>query len=325
MLMQTKRNALTVLFFLVGLSSLGHAADVVLHLSLADEIALTSEHAKDIDAFIRSNAPGSRLESIVVRTKRFGYLLKSSELALRKRIQDRIAAIQLGPNDRIKILIIDTHGNSVEDETVLASIGKISETTVDKDFDEIFSSVRKRAAPDLRIVLNSCSTLCGTDGAASKRAGSLLNYFGARDGAIYGAITSETYTEKSILPSGKVTRLFAMAGFGISQVMMVMEAVQDPTKFYSATPAHHLFELVGLAASIAAALSLAYPMINDIWARVLSELNLRNVGKLLEYQNGELVSSTNISKFKDKEVVYGFSPISCAHALLRGLSAPKVE
>jgi hypothetical protein len=317
------KNVFLFLFLLI-LSMGAQAGDVIVHVSLVDGIALTAVNTKEVDDFIKANAPNARVESVMVKTKRFGYLLKSSEIRLRKTIQEKIAAIPLEPTDQIKILIIDTHGNSFQDETNLTSIGKISETGVDSEFAEIFAPIQHRAAADLRVVLNSCSTLCGTDLAASKRAGSLLRYFGAENGVVYGATTSESYASKSILPSGKVMRSFAMFGLGFSQVMMVTQAIQDPAKFSTVSPGHHLFELVGLTFGVAAALSFAYPMLHELWTKVVSDLNLNNVGRLLEYKDGVLTNSTNISKFKDREVVYGFSPNSCAHALESVGSKPQV-
>lgn len=70
-------------------------------------------------------------------------------------------------------------------------LGRIHETGVDPTFSDTFAPIKDKATDDLKVILNSCSTFCGGSESAAKRGASLLKYFNAPNGAIYGADTFE--------------------------------------------------------------------------------------------------------------------------------------
>ncbi len=254
--------------------------------------------------------------------RRFGYLTERARERKRHEVRDRIAELNISPEDKIVMLVIGTHGSSVGGETQLAFVGSISQEGVDAKFAETLGRIADFAASDMRIVLNSCSSLCGTDLESSRRAGQMLEFFGASDGIIYGAATSESFIDPNIIPSGKYLAIFAMGALAISETLLVGNAISDPIAFESLTNIEKITQFGGTFLTLLAAIPLIKWSFTDFWVRVNSKLRRLNFGRLFSFRNGALDDVEPVSKFFDRDKIYGNQ--TCVDAL-EAVSAQSLE
>jgi hypothetical protein len=135
--------------------------------------------------------PDHRIENVVVQ----GPTGARTEDDVRRELLEGIKRIPLAPGDAITHLVIETHGDTVDENgktmSVLAEIGRFGAEGVTPEFEEIFSPLKGRLEPNANVVLNSCSTMCGPRDDAARRSQALLRYFGVTNGSLYGAVVSE--------------------------------------------------------------------------------------------------------------------------------------
>jgi hypothetical protein len=87
--------------------------------------------------------------------------------------------------------------------TQFESVGSLSETSVDADFDGIFSDLKTKMSPQAQITMAGCVEFCGTDAQIQARAKSLLEYFKASSGAVtVFDLTDEKETKIELAATG---------------------------------------------------------------------------------------------------------------------------
>lgn len=284
---------------------------VALDIYVADEVAFRSQHAfymKDVFARLY---PQIQYRQVIVSRSMMGLNEEKTRRDLKEQIQNALA-----PNDSIEFLILDTHGNTIlensNDVTTLGAIGHIGPDGVDAHFDEIFSSIRHRAEPDLTVLLNSCSTFCGPPAKSEKRALAFLDYFSAPHGRIYGAYVKEVdnvyldpvgFKLKALLPSWKIY-LTTVALFG--------------SAFATGTLFDGNFEFLEvLKAALHGAVYVGLPFaslietLNPIFA-VIAGKTFANRGLLFAFQNRKLRTQIDVQKPRDMALILNNQIHSCS-------------
>lgn len=176
-----------IFFFFFFVSSFCYAQSV-LTISVLDQTAILGKEVDLLQQTLLEINPNLQFINLKVDTSSF-----SNKRHLRAELMRQIQGI---PSEiMFSHLIINTHGSTKVEKGVntthLAHIGRFNSEAIDKDFREIFSSLRKQFYNDLTVVLDSCSTFCGEEKQIVERSKSLMNYLGATDGQIYGARTEE--------------------------------------------------------------------------------------------------------------------------------------
>ena len=174
--------------------------EVVVHIAIVDNMAFSRAAYNEVDDFIRENMPGKFLISTAAEAS----IVRKNREALRGQLWNGIIDGDMPENGIITHLIVDTHGttlsvNTKDDTTRLAQLGQFSDKVIDEDLRAILAPLASHLSPNLIIVLNSCTTLCGTTEAAAKRAGTLLRELGAPNGQIYGSTVPEVEKPGALL------------------------------------------------------------------------------------------------------------------------------
>ncbi len=157
-----------------------------------------------------------------------GHVVKIAVVDGSKEFEDLEREINqvIKPGDRLTHLAILTHGmteelTSTKAATHLDKMGGIYEDQVEPLSNSLAKKLRPHVAPDASVSLQSCSTMCGTEPSAQRRAKSLLQSLGVSDGQLYGARTSEfghhprSVSLRSAIPSLAIFVLAMAANQGI--------------------------------------------------------------------------------------------------------------
>jgi len=279
-------SALFTLLIAFALPVFGSAPkQIALHIALIDHMAFSDAAYNEVNTFVAEALPQLELRSIKVETS----VLRNGTEAVRRKILDQLT---FQSEDRISHLIIDTHGDTRNGATQLAHLGEFSETGADEALSEILEPLRGHIEPDLTIVLNSCSTLCGTETALRVRA--LLADLGAPDARVYGSTTPEVER-----PGALIGRSQWRAYFGdLAQLKLFITLGAALGVPYSIASHGHL------AISIAAVSASLYAITTGLKA-ALARFGAVNLGRLQIYRNGELVEDRPVEKYQARYEIYG--------------------
>jgi len=198
--------------------------DVILHLSFVDGISFTYHGQGEMDRMLAERNPGARIISLSASSKRLGYLTKWGAERARRRLLEQIKQLKLNDGESIRMLVVSTHGATRDSSSVLQHIGKITPTGLDEQAKEFFQPLQGKVHPAARLVLESCSTMCGTEKEAAERSRHLLQYLGADYGSLFGAVTPIS-NGPSVGRSWKWAFLMGMLTLGGVEVMTVAEAI----------------------------------------------------------------------------------------------------
>jgi hypothetical protein len=261
--------------------------EIALHLAVIDHMAFSEAAFAEVDTFIRETLPHLTLKSLKVESS----VLRTGRERLREDLLTQLAE-QIAPEDRITHLIIDTHGDTHDGSTKLAVLGNFSEGGGDSDLRELLAPLKGHVAPDVTIVLNSCSTLCGTD--AADRVRGLLTDLEAPNAQVYGSTTPEVER-----PGALLGRSQWLAYFGdLSQLKLFTAlgvALGVPYAYASHSP--YLASIAGAAASLYA-LTIALKASMARFGGV-------NLGRLLVYRNGKVIENRAVEKYESRYEIYG--------------------
>lgn len=167
--------------------------EVTLMISLNDGLAFSQAEIDIIETYLNHTDSNHPVISVVQSSSRLGLFDSSTRLALIKKLSKIDFSKYV-----ISKLVLNTHGGSytLEDEsdskTELGYIGEFGEEGPDQNFRSVFDPLLDYFSDDLVIVLNSCSTLCGTPEHRGRRIKSLFDYFKTKKGQIYGAYVTES-------------------------------------------------------------------------------------------------------------------------------------
>jgi hypothetical protein len=289
------------------LPSLSFAKPVVLNVMMADEEAFLSSSVDILQKIYAEYAPGVEYRKVILYAPPPWQNLPDSAPViqeLRRELKEKIAAA-LKPDDQIAYLILETHGGTTLDHrSNLSFFGTFSAAGPDAQFREIFDPLRARMVPNAAIIMNSCSIFADSEGDAVKRSQALLNYFGARDGVVYGANVPEIDT----LPThGKYfswnnpsnrerVEKAAFINVGLSFLVAIAGAAVG----------HHPLTDAFLSGVSMATLTAA---VQAAWIRYSGEAIdstwTYNAGYLLQFKQGRLRSVELIQKMKDLARSFG--------------------
>lgn len=283
---------------------------IALDIYLADEIAYRSNHAYYMKDVFARLFPQIEYRQVLVPNSLIGLNKEKTRKQVIEQIKKEVA-----PDDTIEFLILDTHGNTVESDrqlhTTLNVLGQVGPDRVDANFDQVFSTIKSQAAPDLTVILNSCLTFFGPVEESQKRAQTFLNYFSAPNGSIYGAYVKEVdslyldptgWKLKALVPSWKIY-LTTMALFGAA---------------FGSSPLLngnlHSFEM--LTAALHGALYFGLPFatlietLNPLFSWIAGK-TFANRGWLFKFQSGKLVDQMNLQKPRDLQLMLMKGSRSC--------------
>lgn len=166
-------------------SQLLKAEDVALNLFFKDDVAFKQGDLQDFEDSLQKIYPSLKIRNIVIDVDRFESQSEKRFELVKEKVRSSV-----GVDDKIRILAIHTHGETRKKkgkfETVLNHAGVISEDSLSPDFKNIFEPIRQHTSEDLVIVLNACSTLCGTETSVQNRAKTIFEYFGSKHGQLFG-------------------------------------------------------------------------------------------------------------------------------------------
>lgn len=261
--------------------------EIALHLAVVDHMAFSEAAVAEVDQFIRETLPQLTLKSLKVEASVF----HSDRERLRQDLLKQLETA-LGPTDRITHLIVDTHGDTHDGFTKLAVLGNFNAGGGDSSLRELLAPLKGHVAPDVTIVLNSCSTLCGPD--AAERVRGLLNDLEAPDAQVYGSTTPEIERPGALLGRpqwraylGDLAQLKLFIAFGA--------ALGVPFSYVSHSP------LVTSVAIISASL---YAITTALKAS-LAHFGTVNLGRLLVYRNGVAIENRAVEKYRARYEMYG--------------------
>lgn len=316
----TKAFALLLLTILIGvLGSSEHAfsapsageqqfnsptRQTILHVSIVNT-AFSTASIQETNAFLRSIAPDAHLIHIKVEASKF--FSKTEEV--RRKFHDRLRR-KLKGNEEITHLLVSAHGKTEiygdksNSHTYLAHVGSFSETETSEDLKHFFAPLRGLFARNAKVVLNSCSTFCGSNEAVAARARVFLNELGIPDGEIYGATGGEIEVTGGYLKKGNILRsifdirqhaFYAAIGAALgTQLALLGTLITDAT-----------YMNLWIASSIA--VTTAFEAIIQISSRNPSQNDGWNRGQLLVFRSGELISATPLRRYRDKLRIFGAS------------------
>lgn len=283
-----RRFALIAILLAFSLPVFGAGrAQIALHISIIDHMAFSDSAFDEVNSFVKENLPDLELKSVKVEASVF----KTGRETVRQKVLAQLNGL-LGADDRISHLIIDTHGDTRKDTTRLAILGDFSNEGADADLREILSPLKGHLEPDLTIVLNSCSTLCGAESAVRVRA--LLEELGTPDAQIYGSTTPEVER-----PGALVGRSQWRAYFGdLAQLKLFITLGAALGVPYSIGSHSHLVASVAVASASLYAIAAGFKA-------ALAKFGAVNLGRLQIYRNGELLEDRPVEKYEARYEIYG--------------------
>ena len=182
-----KTGILTVLFILNSNSAAAAppAPEVLLRISCVDGVAIRSERRWWRGLRMRRAFPRARSYDVVVRTPHPDQHDRTSMNEVHRRLSEAVANLDLGEG-KIRLFVLDAHGNGGFHYTDLNEVGEVFSSGVSPRAQKVLNPLRGRFTPDARVVLYGCSTLNGDRAQALRRAESLMKYLGVTDGALFG-------------------------------------------------------------------------------------------------------------------------------------------
>lgn|GEM_PF-2318820 len=281
---------------LLLLPSMGFSKSIVLNVVVADELAIQSSTSQILERLFKDRLPNAEFRRVIVQAGSPSVPhLFSDKNRVHNELKQKIAEI-LQPGDTLTYLILDTHGETKAGATRLWHLGDISFAGgVSAEFADLFDSVKPSAASDLTIVMNACSVFCGGENAAALRAETLLAYFGAVDGTIYGSTVPEVdtfafekkySTWKDFMPSKKLFWISNSLGLMMSTtIALAVVATHDgnPWVYFGSTLA------------VMQALTSLRPYL----MKAFEAMKMVNVGYLFQFHRGKLIKAEFIQKMKD--------------------------
>ncbi len=260
--------------------------EIALHIAVIDHMAFSEAAFTEVETFLTEALPSVTVRSVKVESSVF----HENRDALRAQLLEQLSGFR--PDDRITHLIIDTHGDTRDGQTKLAVLGNFGADGADADLRAILEPLRSHLTPDLTIVLNSCSTLCGGD--ASIRVRGLLTELGVPDARVYGSVVPEV--EK---PGALIGRPQWLAHLGdLAQLkLFITIGVALGAPFAYATDGSYV-------GSIAAATASIYALTVAMKA-AMARFGAVNLGRLMIFKNGALVEDRPVDKFGARFEIYG--------------------
>lgn len=312
------------------------AKDFALYISFEDGIGFTESAIQDDIAFIQENSPELEVHSIVVKDFLFRAHLPGASIPLRRSFKKQIAqfAAAMGPDDRIKLLVLGTHGISLfNSRTYLQFFGGFTKSGVNWLLKFMLSPLQGRLATDARVVLNSCSTMCGTHEEAAQRAGVLLKYLGVTEGSLFALHVAGVMNDQSRWPSLRFLassavisyfnfRLLQVVGY---PVVVAAQLLTSPSDSSLMNAGSNLFGTsvsiydwtVALAAAIPWATTrtfIVHHLRNQAVASVSEEGSFNRGRVYLMEEDGVYVSS-DINSYAEKKLVFSVESVRCEQVL----------
>jgi hypothetical protein len=288
------------------LPEIAFGKSVALNVVVADEIAIQSSTSVIVERLFKDKLPDTEFRRVVVQAQSPAIPhLFSDNVRVHAELKQQLAEI-LHAGDTLTYLILDTHGETLKPEnagnprdagvTRLLHLGDISFAGgVSHEFADLFDAVKPYASSKLTIIMNACSVFCGGEKAASLRAESMLAYFGAIDGTIYGATLPEidTFaferqysTWRDFLPSKKM--------FWMTNVMSLM---MSTTLALAVAQSHDGNPYVYFGSSLA--LIQAFNYLRPWIMKAADVLKMANLGYLFQFHRGKLIKTEFMQKMKD--------------------------
>ena len=106
----------------------------------------------EVDEFVRKNLPTRELRSVAVEASVLGAVSPEVRASLAR-------GLALQDGDVVGHLILDTHRSTEGALTKLAYMGAFGAEGLDASLASLLEPLRGHLAPDVVVVLNSCSTL----------------------------------------------------------------------------------------------------------------------------------------------------------------------
>ncbi|WP_157684760.1 hypothetical protein [Bdellovibrio bacteriovorus] len=182
------------LFFSSASPAQEHSS-VVLYIFVEDGQAFTREGRELMLDFLKTSLPGKRIALVKAQSRRFF----ANEKAVRHAVVTQLEKA-LNPGETVSHLIIATHGSTLksadQSQTLLQSLGRFDASGADQDLKQVLRPLRGRMEVDAHVILDSCSTMCGTSEEAAARATAFMKEIGAGDGTLYGATNNEVDVRK---------------------------------------------------------------------------------------------------------------------------------
>ena len=161
------------------------AADVILHVTLADQALIDTRDVRArVERLARAH-PEDRVESIVLRASMQDFFRKEHRARLRTELRTELEALNLG-GDLVRTLVINAHGTGGYVSSSIEPLGKLFANGPNAKFRETFEPLRGRLRRNARVVLLSCSILAGERASIEKRVEGLMSWLGATDGTLTG-------------------------------------------------------------------------------------------------------------------------------------------
>lgn len=284
------------------------ARDIILNLAFVDQMAIRQSDINGITDDLQEKYPNSEIVTLTAPAKRLGYLTNAGRVAARKGLTDKLTALSLSHDDKISMIVISTHGSSgsKKNEISLSHIGKVSDVTgPNKDLKDFFNPILPYIADDAKVVLDSCSTLCGTDKSSMVRAVKFLNFLGAHNGTIFGATTSIASDGNILSPGKKMTMIYLIAGLGLTEVHLFYSSAIGHNIFSEIhTPEGMVIKLLTNWAISAAIFGVLHTMTMPAYIEIASRIKLINFGKILNLRNGEVSNVQTTSYFFNKDEIF---------------------
>lgn len=194
------RISVSKLMFLiiVGFCPPAFSEDFMLVIAAIENQAITQDHSRMQADKLQAHYPEKKVVVIAPKHKfRIWDLVSTNENSERTAINTKLItqeiqefAMKLRPSDRITHLILNTHGSSenypTDSKTVLKSLGEFNEYRVSPSFKKMFNPLLPYLPDTLAVILNACRTHCGSSKKVKARTESLMKYFGAKNGVLWG-------------------------------------------------------------------------------------------------------------------------------------------
>ncbi len=288
--------------------------DIALHISFTDGLAITKSGMRDLSALLKKQMPDMRIATAQASTKRLGYLTAADAEVPRDQMINQLRDSVLQPGEQIRLLILSTHASSDDGISQLSMVGEISAEGLDDRAKEFFAPLAGRFAPDARIVLEACSTLCGTDEAAGKRVRRLFEFLNIPNGSLFGATTpmSSLYSHNN---SWKMFVVLAFGTLGIAEAMTVADLISNRDLLSSIVGEGSRMNATviflknfALASGLTIGLRYGVYPIVQLYREARGVLNLGKVFSLND--NGDLITEIGRYSF-DRDAIFFGSGRSC--------------
>ncbi|MGE3972948.1 MAG: hypothetical protein AB7F59_00325 [Bdellovibrionales bacterium] len=289
--------AVTAFVMCIFFGHIASADKVILHAMVIDDHAAREVTLDKENAYIQEHYPNHKLISVKVRASRFFPIDKAVHAALVKEMNQ----LALAESDRIDVMILTTHGQTKNEATQLSFFGEFSSQGPNEELKEVFNPVLKHIADDVRVIMHSCSTFCGTNEQIVSRSKAFLTYLGAAKGSIFGLTTPGLDPQLNISKSD--LKFFAVsASLGV-YTLFVGSFLSG--NFEGFTPSW-LIKTAIFTGSLTYMMALIDFTLREGRVIAKSKAKIMNWGKLLKFDHSQDVIIEEVSYYYDKPTVYGF-------------------